>query len=77
MLEKDRLPSVSAAQALRDLENGASRPVATGLDALDKALACDPFGDNFSADSAAPGGVQRGQLTEVWGPPGSGKTSLG
>ncbi|KAH8884726.1 P-loop containing nucleoside triphosphate hydrolase protein [Thozetella sp. PMI_491] len=71
-----QLPSVTAAQALEDLETGASKPVSTGLEVLDKALACGVLGDSF-ATNATPGGVQRGQVTEVWGPPGSGKTSLG
>ena len=69
------LPSLSAAQVLQELEKSSSKPVSTGLNVLDEALSCDTFGDEL--DPGTPGGIQRGQITEIWGPPGSGKTSLG
>ncbi|KAL2754422.1 hypothetical protein ACRALDRAFT_2043407 [Sodiomyces alcalophilus JCM 7366] len=69
-----RLPPVSAADALEDLDNNVSRYVSTGLEELDKALS-----SSAPEPPLAPGqlGVPRGQVTEVWGPPGSGKTGLG
>ena len=70
-----QLPSISAAQALQDLETGLSKPIGTGLDVLDRALV--PHVPGGLTVIAASGGVQKGQITEVWGPPGSGKTSLG
>ncbi|KLU86161.1 hypothetical protein, variant [Magnaporthiopsis poae ATCC 64411] len=83
-----RLPTVSAAQAHADLSCDPSRFVSTGLDALDAQLSATPGndnddngGDHASAATAAAGpvggGVQRGIVTEIWGPPGVGKTSLG
>ncbi|KAL8372095.1 hypothetical protein RB595_001746 [Gaeumannomyces hyphopodioides] len=82
-----RLPTVSAAQAHADLSCDPSRFVSTGLDALDAQLSAAP-GDNGDDDddrgghmsaAAGPvgGGVRRGIVTEIWGPPGVGKTSLG
>ncbi|KAL8399883.1 hypothetical protein RB594_000337 [Gaeumannomyces avenae] len=82
-----RLPTVSAAQAHADLSCDPSRFVSTGLDALDAQLSAAP-GDGGGGDddhggrtpaAAAPvgGGVRRGIVTEIWGPPGVGKTSLG
>ncbi|KAF4126679.1 RecA/RadA recombinase [Geosmithia morbida] len=80
-----RLPTVTASAALDDeLENDASLHIATGLDDLDKALASAAAGyhsgiggGNDSIPRPAAGGVKRGQVTEVWGPPGTGKTALG
>ncbi|KAF4497901.1 DNA repair rhp55 [Fusarium agapanthi] len=69
-----RLPTVSASQALDELDNGASTHVSTGIEELDRSLIA-----NITADSqdTTKGGVQRGQVTEIWGPPGAGKTALG
>ncbi|KAF5540274.1 DNA repair rhp55 [Fusarium mexicanum] len=69
-----RLPTVSASQALDELDNGASTHVSTGIEDLDRSLIA-----NIAADSqdTTKGGVQRGQVTEIWGPPGAGKTALG
>lgn len=61
---------MSAAQALDDLDDDPSRCVSTGLGALDGALA-----GTGAAGAAA--GVLRGQVTEIWGPPGAGKTAMG
>ena len=75
MRHVDRLPTVSAAQALEDISNDPRRFIPTGIRALDKALA-----SVRDADSDGPprlGGFQRGQVIEIWGPPGSGKTTLG
>ncbi|KAF4972636.1 hypothetical protein FSARC_784 [Fusarium sarcochroum] len=70
-----RLPTVSASQALDDLGNDASTHVSTGIEGLDRALI--GTASVGSQDSTLKGGVQRGQVTEIWGPPGTGKTALG
>ncbi|RDA96228.1 hypothetical protein CP533_1724 [Ophiocordyceps camponoti-saundersi (nom. inval.)] len=57
-----RLPTVAASQALDELDDD---PLPTGLDRLDRALSSRPHG-----------GFKRGQVTEIWGPPGAGKTAL-
>lgn len=72
----DRLPTVAASQALQDLEDESSIFIPTGLDKLDKTLlGFEASGPDPS--SARRGGLKRRQVTEVWGPPGSGKTALG
>ncbi|KAK7738865.1 hypothetical protein SLS63_002202 [Diaporthe eres] len=71
-----RLPTVSAAQALEDLDANVSRFVSTNLPDLDKALAASAA-SSFPSEEANPGGIQKGQLTEIWGPPGVGKTAFG
>ncbi|KEZ40477.1 hypothetical protein SAPIO_CDS8362 [Scedosporium apiospermum] len=80
---QDRLPAVSAAQALEDLNDDPSQCVSTGLCKLDRALSATPeslrrlrTGDD-NVHPAAPSGVHRGQVTEIWGPPGVGKTAMG
>ncbi|CAI4214829.1 unnamed protein product [Parascedosporium putredinis] len=91
---KNRLPAVSAAQALDDLNDDPSQFVSTGLGSLDRALTATPeslrdqqqdgSGDraenhvgNGSGPPGAPSGLCRGQVTEIWGPPGVGKTAMG
>ncbi|KAL9488552.1 hypothetical protein ACSS6W_000829 [Trichoderma asperelloides] len=71
-----RLPTVPASQALEDLKADPAAHISTGLTALDCAL----LGLEDSQDSqnaTVHGGVKRGQVTEIWGPPGCGKTALG
>ncbi|KAG7431774.1 DNA repair protein rhp55 [Fusarium oxysporum f. sp. raphani] len=70
-----RLPTVSASQALDELGNDASTHVSIGIEELDRSLIANIPVD--SQDTTAKGGVQRGQVTEIWGPPGAGKTALG
>jgi len=65
-----RLPTVSAAQALQDLEGDASNAIPTGLAALDASL-------SPGLDNVGHGGIQKGHVTELWGPPGAGKTAFG
>ncbi|SPQ25214.1 b197b9cd-a334-45db-b0c3-e1fda643d47c [Thermothielavioides terrestris] len=65
-----RLPTVSAAQALEDLEGDDSNFISTGLAALDASL-------RSGLDGSGPAGIRKGHVTEVWGPPGAGKTALG
>lgn len=72
----DRLPTVSAAQALEDLDANVSRFVSTNLPDLDKALAASAASSSPSEEANA-GGIQKGHLTEIWGPPGVGKTAFG
>lgn len=69
------MPTVSAAQALDELSRDASRQVSTSLPDLDRALTGSASG--LSAEQEDKGGIQKGQVTEVWGPPGVGKTALG
>ncbi|KAF4977589.1 hypothetical protein FZEAL_5903 [Fusarium zealandicum] len=71
----DRLPTVSASQALDELRDDASNHISTGLEDLDQALY--GAGSVDSQDSTHRGGIHRGQVTEIWGPPGTGKTALG
>jgi RecA/RadA recombinase len=71
----DRLPTISASQALDDLRSDASTHVSTGIEGLDRSLLGSVAVE--SQDATSKGGVQRGQVTEVWGPPGTGKTALG
>jgi len=83
----DRLPTVSASQALHNIRTKASRAVSTGLPDLDKLLY--PYGlpsrteqgrsgsESGSNGEAGGGGLARGKVTEVYGPPGVGKTAFG
>jgi len=69
------MPTVSAAQALQDLNSPATRNISTGLQGLDRAL---QNGEALTSNPASQySGVSRGQVTEVYGPPGVGKTALG
>ncbi|RYP53922.1 hypothetical protein DL768_001234 [Monosporascus sp. mg162] len=70
-----RLPTVSAAQALEDISTDPRRYISTGIRALDNALVGGPSDDGDASPGI--GGFQRGQVIEIWGPPGSGKTALG
>lgn len=72
----DRLPTVSAAQALEELDANVSRFVSTNLPDLDKALAASAASSSPSEEANA-GGIQKGHLTEIWGAPGVGKTAFG
>ncbi|KAJ2895889.1 DNA repair protein rhp55 [Zalerion maritima] len=70
-----RLPTVSAADALEDFEQyEVTGFIPTGLPSLDRLLANVDLDDS---ESHLSGGLLKGQLTEIWGPPGSGKTALG
>lgn len=67
-----RLPTVSAAQALDDLNGDSTTHVSTGLPHLDRGLAWRTL-----TASDEKGGLPKGQVTEIWGPPGIGKTAFG
>ncbi|SLM33669.1 P-loop containing nucleoside triphosphate hydrolase [Lasallia pustulata] len=69
-----RLPTVSASQALHNLTSSRSKAISTGLKRLDALLqGREP---TLSSQSALPGGLSRSQVTEVYGPPGVGKTTF-
>ncbi|MCJ1414968.1 hypothetical protein MMC32_001298 [Xylographa parallela] len=69
-----RLPTVSASEALRSLSTSCSSAVSTGLPQLDQILqGKDPQG---LSEDLFTGGLARGQITEVYGPPGVGKTTF-
>ncbi|KAF2219643.1 hypothetical protein BDZ85DRAFT_298589 [Elsinoe ampelina] len=70
-----RLPTVSATQALKDLQANAPSPLISGLPQLDSILASNGSSDTFQ-HASKPTGLQRGTVTEIWGPSGSGKTTL-
>ncbi|KAI8931290.1 hypothetical protein NX059_011633 [Plenodomus lindquistii] len=67
-----RLPTVSASQALHNLGARGARTVSTGLSQLDKVLSAPSLPGHDAA-----GGYRRGKVTEIFGPSGLGKTSLG
>jgi RecA/RadA recombinase len=69
------MPTVSAAQALQDLKSSPTRCVSTGLALLDTVL--QNMKPGISDGEPLYGGVSRGKVTEVYGPPGVGKTTLG
>ncbi|KAI4716042.1 P-loop containing nucleoside triphosphate hydrolase protein, partial [Aureobasidium sp. EXF-10727] len=60
----DRLATVSASEALLNIQARGPRSISTGLGQLDALL------------STANPGLGRANITEIWGPSGSGKTSL-
>jgi hypothetical protein len=70
----DRLPTIQASQALNELQRDNGLHLSTGLEDLDKALLPPSPGEPQS--SSFNGGVKRGQVTEIWGPPGTGKTAI-
>lgn len=51
------------------------RCISSGLEELDAALQGREIG--VREEGRGGGGVSRGKVTEVWGPPGVGKTALG
>jgi predicted ATP-dependent serine protease len=68
----DRLPTVSASQALQNLHARGARTVSTGISILDQVLSPPSLpGHNVS------GGYMRGKVTEIFGPSGVGKTAFG
>ncbi|KAG6287459.1 hypothetical protein E4U46_004080 [Claviceps purpurea] len=69
-----RLPTVQASQVLNSLQDSETLYISTGLDKLDQALI--PKSVQEAGNSSNQGGVKRGQVTEIWGPPGTGRTSI-
>lgn len=74
-IDLDRMPTVSAAQALEELDADAYTHVSTSLPDLDRALM--GFASSQSDATDKKGGIAKSQITEFWGPPGVGKTALG
>lgn len=64
----DRLPTVSAADALESLTKGSKAAISTGIDSLNHALVGTVLADD--------GGFECGKVAEIWGPSGAGKTAL-
>ena len=71
---EDRLPTFSASQALQNLRSTSKRPISTGLRRLDAALQGKDY--EISSQDDLLGGISRGEVTEVYGPPGVGKTAF-
>ncbi|KAI1828466.1 P-loop containing nucleoside triphosphate hydrolase protein [Xylaria intraflava] len=69
-----RLPTVSAAQAFDDLETDPQQFIPTGIEVLDRTLAGVSLDDDVGPQRHS--GIRKGQIIEVWGPPGSGKTTF-
>ncbi|KAL1305614.1 hypothetical protein AAFC00_007215 [Neodothiora populina] len=69
-----RLPTVSAAEALHNLKTQDTRSVSSGLDRLDCLLGAQDY--NVSNGQSLQGGFERGKVSEIWGPPGSGKSTV-
>ncbi|KAH8659258.1 P-loop containing nucleoside triphosphate hydrolase protein [Tricladium varicosporioides] len=69
-----RMPTLSAAQALQSLRSSPTRCIPTSLPLLDYALQ----NRQPQPEGSEPffGGVSRGKVTEIYGPPGVGKTAL-
>lgn len=70
----DRLPTLSATQALQNLASTPCSPITTRLQHLDRLLQGREYGSPTQDD--LPGGIFKGEVTEIFGPPGVGKTSL-
>ncbi|ERF76701.1 hypothetical protein EPUS_02240 [Endocarpon pusillum Z07020] len=68
-----RLPTISASQALQNAASSLNKAISTSLPRLDQSLL--PV-TTTSNGSPSIGGLPRGQLTEIYGPPGVGKTAL-
>lgn len=68
----DRLPTVSASQALQEIKIQAKKSISTGLKSLDQLF----VPQHAQQSSLACGGLPLGRLTEVYGPPGIGKTTF-
>ncbi|KAK8218954.1 P-loop containing nucleoside triphosphate hydrolase protein [Phyllosticta capitalensis] len=74
--QSHRLPTVPASQALQALRSKAPRLLSTGLSQLDALLTARSLGPQQNGP-AQTGGLPRGQVTEIYGPPGAGKTAFG
>ena len=59
----DRLPTVSASDAFRNLSDDHQSP-------------SNAYTDISEVDNALGGGFECGRVTELWGPPGAGKTAI-
>ena len=71
---QDRLPTLSASDVLQNLTSGSSKCISTGLPRVDALLQCrqlDSFGQTHRD-----GGLTRGHVAEIYGPPGVGKSTF-
>ncbi len=66
--QSDRLPTVSASEALQELQTAGPETISTTLPSLDSVLS--------GAIGITTGGLERGKTSELWGPKGAGKTAL-
>ena len=73
---QDRLPTHSASQALQNLKSTPYKPVSTSLRGLDAFLQVQGLSSG-STHYSGTGGIPRGHVTEIYGPPGVGKTTMG
>jgi hypothetical protein len=64
LLSSDRLPTVSASDAFRNLSDD------------DHQSPSNAYTDISELDHALGGGFECGRVTELWGPPGAGKTAI-
>ncbi|KAI9768400.1 MAG: hypothetical protein M1835_006882 [Candelina submexicana] len=69
-----RLPTVSASQALQSIGSLKSRTISTGLKTVDGILQGRYTSQQVQRHGK--GGLPRGHVTEVYGPPGVGKTAF-
>lgn len=70
-MHSDRLATVSATQALKAVQDDPDTYVSLGLEGLD-ALLCHGAGAGVSSGR----GLALGQMAELIGPPGVGKTTI-
>lgn len=70
----DRLPTILASQALQEARAEAANTISFALEKLDTVLQGKQHGADVTSGTA--GGLRRGQVTEIHGPPGVGKTAL-
>ena len=74
LISEDRLPTLSASQALQNLSSTPARPISTGLPVLDAYL--QGIEASGSQDGPGTGGVTRGEVTEVNASPQCPRASL-
>lgn len=72
----DRMPAISAAQALRNLDSTERRCISTGLELLDQAIQNRDSNQRQPDHVRQKGGISRGKVTEIFGPPAAGKTTM-
>ncbi|PYH96577.1 hypothetical protein BO71DRAFT_428004, partial [Aspergillus ellipticus CBS 707.79] len=79
MPDSDRVFSIPASQALHAstaFPASGTTAISTGLPALDEAISVSATDNLPDLDDAESKGLPLGRVTEIFGPPGAGKTSL-
>ena len=71
---QDRLATLSASEALQRLTSGSPKSISTGLSRVDALLQNRVI--DSSSQGSLNGGLTRGHVTEVYGPPGVGKSTF-